>query len=68
MRTDDEDIFRKDSLDFRKLGLLGHAINTGDCKPVKQPPCRVPPYQREFINQQLEELLATGRIKQSQSP
>lgn len=62
MRTDDEDIFRKDSLDFGKLGLLGHAINTGDCKPVKQPPCRVPPYQREFINQQLEELLATGRI------
>ena len=67
MRTDNEDIFGKDSLDFGKLGLLGHAINTSECKPVKQPPCRVPPYQWEVINQQLHELLAMGRIEQSQS-
>ena len=35
-----------------------------DCKPVKQPHCRVPPYQREVIHQQLEEFLATDRIEQ----
>ena len=63
-----EDIFAKDSSDLGKSGLLGHAIDTGDCKPVKQPPRRVPPYQREIIDQQLEELLATNRIEQSQSP
>ena len=47
------------------MGLLGEAIDTGDCQPEKQPPCRVPPYQRELINRQLAELLATGRIGNS---
>ena len=40
----------------------------GDCEPVKQPPHRVPPYQREVVDQQLGELLTTGRIEPSQSP
>ena len=42
--------------------------DTGDSKPIKQPPRRVPPYQREYIDQQLDELLATGRVEPSQSP
>ena len=66
--TEYEDIFSKDSSDLGKSGLLEHAIGTGDSKPVKQPPRRVPPYQREVINQQLGELLTTGRIEPSQSP
>ena len=66
--TEYEDIFSKDSSDLWKSGLLEHAIDTGDCKPVKQPPRRVPPYQREVIDQQLGELLTTGRIEPSQSP
>ena len=66
--TEYEDIFSKDSSELGKSGLLEHAIDTGDCKPVKQPPRRVPPYQREGIDQQLGELLTTGRIEPSQSP
>ena len=66
--TEYEDIFSKDSSDLGKSGLLEHAIDTGDCKPVKQPPRRVPPYQREVIDKQLDELLATGRVEPSQSP
>ena len=66
--TEYEDIFSKDSSDLGKSGLLEHAIDTGDCKPVKQPPRPVPPYQQEVIDQQLGELLTTGRIEQSQSP
>ena len=66
--TDCEDIFARDSSDLGKMGLLGDALDTGDCQPEKQPPCRVPPYQRELINRKLAELLATGRIEQSQSP
>ena len=50
MRTDDKDIFGKDSLDFGKLGLFGHAINTSDCKPVKQPPYRVPQTNSEKLS------------------
>ena len=66
--TEYEDIFAKDSSDLGKTGLLKHAIDTGDCKPVKQPPRRVPPYKREVIDQQIDELLATGRVEPSQSP
>ena len=33
-----EDIFAKENSDLGKSGLLEHAIHTGDCKPVKQPP------------------------------
>ena len=66
--TEYEDIFSKDSSDLGKSGLLEHAIDTADCKPVKQPPRQVPPYQREVIDQQLGELLTTGQIEPSQSP
>ena len=66
--TEYEDIFAKDSSDLGKTGLLEHTIDTGDCKPVKQPPRRVPPYKREVIDQQIDELLATGRVEPSQSP
>lgn len=33
-----DDIFAKESADFGKWGLLDFAIDTSDCKPVKQPP------------------------------
>lgn len=66
--TEYTDIFAKDSSDLEKSVLLEHAIDSADCKPVKQPPRRVPPYQREIIHQQLEDLLATGRIEPSRIP
>ena len=40
------------------MTALIYEILTGDCKPVKQPPHRIPAYQWEVINQQLEELFA----------
>ena len=61
-------LLQNDHSDLGKLGLIGCTIDTGDCKPPKQPPCRVPSYQQEVIHQQLEELLATGRIEKSKSP
>ncbi|KAK3705767.1 hypothetical protein QZH41_000594, partial [Actinostola sp. cb2023] len=39
-----------------------------DAKPVKLPPRRTPPHQREVIDHQLDDLLAHGRIEPSQSP
>ena len=51
-----------------KSDLLEHEIHTEDCEPIKQPLRHVPPYYQEVINHQLDELLATGRIEQSQSP
>lgn len=66
--TECEHIFAKNSSDLRKSGHLEHAIDTSDSKPVKQPPRRVTPYQREVIDQQLDELLAIERFEPSQSP
>ena len=66
--TEYHDILAKDSSDLGKSSLLEPVIDTGDSKPVKQPPRRVPPYQREVIDQQLDELLATGRVEPSQRP
>ena len=61
-------LLQNDHSNLGKLGLIGCTIDTNDCKALKQPPCRVPSYQWEVIHQQLEELLATGRIEESQSP
>ena len=63
-----EDIFAMNSSDLGKSDLMEHEINTGDCTPIKQPPRRIPPHQREIIDQQLDELVANGRVEQSQSP
>ena len=49
-----EDIFPKDNSDLGKTDLLEHEIDTSNCKPMKQHPHWVPPYQQEVINQQLE--------------
>ena len=57
--------FRRIAHNLGKSGLLEHAIDTGDCKPVKQAPHRVPPYQRDVSDQQLGELLTRGRIEPS---
>ena len=56
------------SSDLGKSDLMEHEINTGDCTPIKQPPRHIPPHQREIIDQQLDELVANGRVEQSQSP
>ena len=52
----------KRQLWFRKDGSLR------SCTWHRWLPARETPYQRELINRQLAELLATGRIEQSQSP
>ena len=45
-----------------------HTIDTGTSQPIKQPPRRTPPHQREIIDLQLDDLLKHGRIEPSQSP
>ena len=47
---------------------MKHDINTGDHVSVEQLPRRIPPHQREIIHQQLDELIANGRVEESQSP
>ncbi|KAL9970389.1 hypothetical protein ACROYT_G022754 [Oculina patagonica] len=63
-----KDIFAVSSFDLGKTDLMEHEINTGGHPPMKQPPRRVPPHQREIIDKQLDELLASGKVEESQSP
>ena len=50
-----------------KPDIIEHEINTDEHAPIKQLPRRIPPHQREIIDQQLDELLANGRVEESQS-
>ena len=54
-----------------KLGctdLMEHTIDTGDAKPIKQRPRRVPLSQREIESQEVDKMLEEGVIEPSDSP
>ena len=59
---------------FSKDGELGrtkevyHNIDTGNVKPCKQPPRRLPYHQRPEVEQHIENMLKTGVISPSSSP
>ena len=46
---------------------MKHEINTGEHDPIKQLPRRIPPHQKEIIDQPLGEPLENGRVEESQS-
>lgn len=62
------DIFSKGCTDLGKTGLLEHEINTGDHPPIKQSPRRLPPFQRQAVDQHLDDMLEHDRITKTQSP
>ena len=62
------DIFAVDNSDLGKPSLSEHTIDTGASQPIKQAPRRTPPYQKEIVDWQLDDLLKHGRIEPSQSP
>lgn len=63
-----EDVFAKDETDIGLSHLMEHEINTGDHKPIKQQPRRLPPHRRPVVEKQLDSLLSQGRIAPSNSP
>ena len=62
------DTFAVANSDLGKTSLSEHTIDTGTSQPIKQPPRRTPPHQREIIDRQLDDLLRHGRIEPSQIP
>ena len=62
------DIFATDNFDLGKTCLSEHTNDTGESQPIKIPPRRTPPHQREIIDRQLDDLSKHGRIEPSQSP
>ena len=63
-----EDVFAKNESDLGLSHLMEHEIDTGDHKPIKQHPRRLPPHQRQLVEKQMESLLSQGRITPSNSP
>ena len=48
--------------------LVDHTIDTGDSRPIKQPPRRMPPLQRELADREVDKMLEKGFIEPSDSP
>lgn len=62
------DIFSQGEGDIGKTNLLKHNIQTGDAKPVKQRPRRIPLRLREEVEEQKQQMLKDGIIEESSSP
>ncbi|CAG2194353.1 unnamed protein product [Mytilus edulis] len=63
-----QDIFLGPDGKLGKTDIVRHTIDTGNTKPVKIPPRRVPIKQREIIEQELEKILQNDVIEPSCSP
>lgn len=62
------DLFARHDADFGRTHLAVHDINTGDAKPIRQPPRRVPLALQPEMEKELKRMLETGVIKPGQSP
>eukprot|EP00108_Taenia_solium_P007436 TsM_000082000 transcript=TsM_000082000 gene=TsM_000082000 len=51
-----------------RTGISKHAIDTGEAKPIWQPPRRTPPPLLEDVNRLLNEMISDGVIQPSESP
>ena len=60
--------FATGPMDISFCDAIQHDIETGDAKPIKQPPRRPPLAARDEEDKQLDEMLETGIIEPSYSP
>jgi len=60
--------FATGPMDIGFCDVVQHDIETGDAKPIKQPPRRPPLAARDEEDKQLDEMLKTGVIEPSYSP
>ena len=62
------DLFAATNSDLGRTHVTEHVIDTQAAMPIKQPPRRLPPFKREEVDKQVEELLQHGRIEPCNSP
>ncbi|CAC5404746.1 unnamed protein product [Mytilus coruscus] len=60
--------FSKNKSDLGRASVIKHTISTGNAKPIKQAPRRLPLSKREEINDEIQRLLDCGVIEPSKSP
>ena len=63
-----KDVFSLSEQDLGRTNLIRHYIDTGNARPIKQPPCRTSPSKHVEIERQVEDLLQRGIVKKSNSP
>ena len=62
------DMFATPGGPLGRTDLIRHKIDTGDAMPVRLPPRRLPPAQREIANQEIDKMLEQGVVEPSDSP
>ena len=65
---ENSDIFSSSDEDIGRTNIVKHHIVTGNARPVKQPPRRLPVHQRSEADAQTKSMLDRGIIQPSSSP
>lgn len=61
-------VFAKDDNDLGRTDLVSHDIDTGDIRPIRQPPRRIPTALQEEFDKEMQGMIDKGVIEQGQSP
>ena len=62
------DVFSAGDRDIGRTSLAEHTISTGDCRPIKVPPRRLPIGKRQEAEGMIAEMSEQGLIEKSNSP
>ena len=62
------DVFASSSSDLGRSNVVKHQIKTGETRPIRQRPRRLPVNQRPVAEQEVEKMLKQGVIEPSSSP
>ena len=62
------DVFAVDPSDLGTTDRITHGIETGDQRPIRQPPRRIPFALRDQVNKMVQDMLDRGIIEPSKSP
>jgi hypothetical protein len=63
-----EDVFATQSGDYGRTNRVYHRIDTGEARPIRQPPRRLPLAKRAEATEMLEDMRRRGVIEESDSP
>jgi hypothetical protein len=66
--ADYQDVFETKSGDHGRTEKVYHRIDTGDARPIHQPPRRLPLAKQTEVNDMLEDMTSKGVIEESDSP
>lgn len=62
------ELFAVDDGDLGRTDLVLHDIDTGDARPIRQPPRRAPTALKDKLDEEIDSMLQKGVIEHGQSP